>query len=145
MADAHLCGAARCARPPRLTTGAVPAMFISALLVACVAGSVLGQANPAVRPQPCTALCRFFYALLDQTGDGLASVQEIVDYFDAFDQRLVWLRTAAHGSIAFGRDRDAIASPFKIGLILFSLRYLYFFPPSHPRRLAAATSRRWRS
>ena len=40
-------------------------------------------------PQPCSRLCRFFYVLLDDNGDGLATLPELIRYFDALDDRRI--------------------------------------------------------
>jgi len=64
-------------------------ILVSLAAFVALASAVL---EPIPPPTPCTALCRMFYSLLDQNGDGYASLGDLVRYYDALDSRLIGSR-----------------------------------------------------
>ncbi len=63
-------------------------MIVATILCLILASaSALPHHEPIPRPSKCSSLCKMFYSFLDQDGDGYASIDELVNYFDALDSR----------------------------------------------------------
>ena len=64
-------------------------ILVSLAAFVALASAVL---EPIPPPTPCTALCRMFYSLFNQNGDGYASLGDLVRYYDTLDSRLIGCR-----------------------------------------------------